>query len=259
MKKRITATDLRNGKRLCGAWAHLGSNLSAEILAKTGYDVIVPDMEHAPYSLTTLVSVLQAVESSGCFTMVRAPWNDIVSIKQILDCGADGIHIPYVNTREEAEYAVRACKYPLQGMRGVATSQRATCFGMQKMSYLNRANRDIVVMLAIETPDAVDNIEAIASVPGVDGIFIGPSDLSTSMGYLADPAQPEVQEAIRKVESCAKKHGKFLATVSSGGNDMRQKFGKGYSLLYLFSDTTGLAAAATTRLNEAMVFLEQKI
>lgn len=112
MEKRITAADLRAGKKLCGAWAHLGSNLSAEILAKAGYDVIIPDMEHAPYSLPALVSVLQAVESSGCFTMVRAPWNDQVAIKQILDCGADGIHIPYVNTRQEAEYAVRACKYP---------------------------------------------------------------------------------------------------------------------------------------------------
>lgn len=154
MEKRITAADLRAGKKLCGAWAHLGSNLSAEILAKAGYDVIIPDMEHAPYSLPALVSVLQAVESSGCFTMVRAPWNDQVAIKQILDCGADGIHIPYVNTRQEAEYAVRACKYPPQGVRGVATSQRATCYGMEKMAYLTRANRDVVVMLAIETPEA---------------------------------------------------------------------------------------------------------
>lgn len=255
MEKRITAQDLRSGKKLCGAWAHLGCGLSAEILAKSGYDVIIPDMEHAPYTLPALVSVLQAVESSGCFTMVRAPWNDMVCIKQILDCGADGVHIPYVNTRQEAEYAVRACKYPPLGIRGVATSQRATGFGMQKMDYLTRANRDIVVMLAIETPEGVENIDAIASVEGVDGIFVGPTDLSTSMGYLADPGQPEVQAAIRKVEAAAKKHGKFLSTISSGGEDMRKKFDLGYSLLYLFSDTTGLAAAAQAHLQQARDYI----
>ena len=257
MEKRITAADLRAGKKLCGAWAHLGSNLSAEILAKAGYDVIIPDMEHAPYSLPALVSVLQAVESSGCFTMVRAPWNDQVAIKQILDCGADGIHIPYVNTRQEAEYAVRACKYPPQGVRGVATSQRATCYGMEKMAYLTRANRDVVVMLAIETPEALADIEAIAATEGVDGIFLGPSDLSTSMGYLAAPGQPEVQAAIRTVEAAAKRHGKFLSTISSGGEDMRRKFDLGYSLLYLFSDTTGLAAAAQAHLKEAREYIGQ--
>ena len=281
MEKRITATDLRAGKKLCGAWAHLGSNLSAEILAKAGYDVIIPDMEHAPYSLPALVSVLQAVESSGCFTMVRAPWNDQVAIKQILDCGADGIHIPYVNTRQEAEYAVRACKYPPQGVRGVATSQRATCYGMEKMAYLTRANRDVVVMLAIETPEAVANIDDIASVEGVDGIFLGPSDLSTSMGYLAAPAEmtndllkihqytttcistfsqigvERSMNAPETVESAAKRHGKFLSTISSGGEDMRRKFDLGYSLLYLFSDTTGLAAAAQAHLKEAREYIGQ--
>ena len=104
---------------------------------------------------------------------------------------------------------------------------------------------------------AVANIDDIASVEGVDGIFLGPSDLSTSMGYLAAPGQPEVQAAIRTVESAAKRHGKFLSTISSGGEDMRRKFDLGYSLLYLFSDTTGLAAAAQAHLKEAREYIGQ--
>ena len=217
MEKRITAADLRAGKKLCGAWAHLGSNLSAEILAKAGYDVIIPDMEHAPYSLPALVSVLQAVESSGCFTLVRAPWNDQVAIKQILDCGADGIHIPYVNTRQEAEYAVRACKYPPQGVRGVATSQRATCYGMEKMAYLTRANRDVVVMLAIETPEAVANIDDIASVEGVDGIFIGPFDLSISTGMPGDFENPQFKAALERILAACHAAGKPCLIFTGDG------------------------------------------
>lgn len=244
------ATRLRNREKFCGAWAQLGSNISAEILAEAGFDVIVPDMEHAPYSLPTLVSVLQAIKASNCFSMVRTPWNDAVLIKQILDCGAQGIHVPYICNREQAEYAVQCCKYPPDGIRGMASSQRAVCYGMHKMEYFHHANDDIIVMVAIETPEGVERIEEIASVDGVDGIFIGPTDLSTSMGYLADPSNPEVQKAIRYIEKVTLQAGKFLGTISSGGKDMEEKYSRGYSLLYLFSDASSLCSAAVRAVNE---------
>jgi len=164
----------------------------------------------------------------------------------------------HVCTKEEAEYAVKCCKYPPRGFRGVATSQRATTYGLEKNTYVPAANDTVVVMVAIETYEAVQNIEEIAAVEGVDGIFIGPADLSTSMGHLINPAHPDVQEAIRHVEEVTLKSGKFLATVSSGGEDARKKYDRGYSLLYPFSDTSNLALAASHAVTEFRNYLSEK-
>lgn len=240
------AERLRKCEKVSAAWAQLTSNMSAEILAEAGFDVIVPDMEHAPYTLQTLVSVLQAIKANDCFAMVRAPWNDAVLIKQILDCGAHGIHVPYVSTVEEAEYAVKCCKYPLMGIRGLASSQRATCYGMKKLEYFNKANAETVVMIAIETPEGVRNIDDLTSVDGVDGIFIGPSDLSTSMGYLFNPKVQEVQDAIRKVEKAALAKGKFLATIAPDIEAASKLYDRGYSMVYFMSDVSALANSAQT-------------
>ena len=245
MSSLTVAERMRRGEKLSASWAQLTSSMSAEILAEAGFDVIVPDMEHAPYSLPQLVSVLQAIKGTDCFSMVRAPWNDAVMIKQILDCGAQGIHVPYVCNREEAEYAVKCCKYPLQGIRGLTSSQRATCYGMRKQAYFDRANRDIIVMVAIETSEGVENIEEIASVEGVDGIFIGPSDLSTSMGYFYNPKAPEVQEAIFRVEKSAKEKGKFLGTIAADFESAKALYDRGYTLVYFMSDVSAVANAAT--------------
>ena len=238
------AERLRKCEKISAAWAQLTSNMSAEILAEAGFEVIVPDMEHAPYTLESLVSVLQAIKANDCFAMVRAPWNDAVLIKQILDCGAHGVHVPYVSTAEEAEYAVKCCKYPLQGIRGLASSQRATCYGMKKQEYFAAANRDIIVMTAIETPEGVENIDKIASVDGLDGIFIGPSDLSTSMGHFFNPKAPEVQEDIHKVECVVKVKGKFLATIAPNIDAAAALYDRGYSLVYFLSDVGAVANAA---------------
>ena len=165
-------------------------------------------------------------------------------IKQALDTGAYGIHVPYVSTRKEAEYAVKCCKYAPQGVRGIAGSQRATNFSLSKADYYARANEDVIVMIAIETPEGVGNIREIASVEGVDGIFIGPADLSTSMGYMANPSVPEVQAAIREIEEGTKECGKFLATIASSAKAAKPLYDRGYTMVALLSDTTGLAKLA---------------
>ena len=256
MSIRVTPEDLRSGKKLIGAWSQLNNSMSAEIMAKVGFDVIVPDMEHAPMTLPDLVEIMQAAELGGAFTMVRAPWNDVVWLKQILDCGAKGIHVPYVSTKEEAEAAVRGCKYPTWGMRGIASATRASDYGLNKPQYWAHANEDVIVMVAIETPAGVANIDEIASVEGVDGIFIGPSDLSGNMGYMGHPEDPAVQEAIRKIEASAKAHGKFLATISGGGEDAKKKYDRGYSLLYLYSDCGAVVSGAKKALAEAKEFIK---
>ncbi len=239
---------LRSHEPVSATWAQLASNISAEILAETGFEVLVIDMEHSPVTIERLISMLQGIKGTGCVPFVRAPWNDMVWIKQILDAGVCGVHIPYVSTKEEAEYAVKACKYAKAGFRGIAGSQRAVMYGMDKADYYARANSDITVMVAIETERGVNNIDEIASVDGVDGIFIGPADLSTDMGHLGHPEHPEVQAAMRKIEAGAKKAGKFLGTVAADADAAEKLYDMGYSLVYFFSDSTGLVTAAKKQL-----------
>ena len=246
---------LKNKGRVLAAWAQMGSNLSAEIFAEAGFDMVVIDSEHSPTTLPGLAAMMQATKGTNCFPMVRVPWNDMVMLKQTLDVGAAGVHIPYVSTPEEAEAAVWFCKYPPMGVRGIAGSQRAVCYGQDKADYYARANKDIIVMIAIETPEGVANIEKIAAIPGLDGIFIGPADLSTSMGHLANPAHPEVQAAIRHIEEVVNASDKFLGTVSAGKEDTVAKFERGYNLLYAISDTTGLSNLAVKTVAEMKEYL----
>ena len=240
---------LRKGKRVSAAWAQLGSVFSTEIFAEAGFDVIVIDMEHAPWDLKTAASAMQACKGTGCAPFVRIPWNDMVWCKHALDLGAYGLHIPYISTKKEAEDAVRFCKYPTDGgIRGIAGSHRAVNFGLSKKEYYKRADQDIIIMLAIESKEGVENIDEIASVEGVDGIFIGPSDLSTNYGYMVNPNVPEVQKAIHKIEESAKMHGKFLGTIASNVEEAQRLYDTGYSIIYFMSDTTSLSTLASQQI-----------
>ena len=169
---------------------------------------------------------------------VRAPWNDFVTIKRILDAGVSGILVPYVNSAEEAARAVSACKYPLEGIRGIAPSPRAGGYGMNQRDYLDYANEELDVLVAVETKTAVDHIEEIVKTNGLDGIFIGPMDLATSFGHFCNPKDEEVQEAIRKVESVVLGSDKFLATVAGSFEEAKKLYEKGYSMVIMMSDTT---------------------
>ena len=173
-------------------------------------DWVLVDLEHSPADLMTLVSQLQGIGCGKAVPIVRAPWNDFVVIKRILDAGAMGLVIPYVNTREQAEAAVRACTYPRTGIRGIAGSVRAMGYGGNSADYMKSANQEILVITQIETYEAVENLDEILSVPGIDGFFIGPMDLATSMGFLGNPNTPEVQEVISRVEKKILGSGKFL-------------------------------------------------
>lgn len=230
---------IKDGKRTAGAWAQLCSPLSAECLARGGYDWILIDMEHAAGDVLTLIGQCQAIAAAGtgAAPIVRTPWNDLVWIKRILDAGAYGLMIPYVNTKEEAVRALQACKYPPMGIRGIAGSIRAAGYGRDTASYLKRANDEIFIMLQVETTQAIDNMEEIASVPGIDALFIGPMDLSTSMGYFGNPAAPEVQAAIAKAEAKAKKLGMPLGTISGTWDQAKTLFERGYQLITLVSDS----------------------
>jgi len=239
---------LRDGEKTAGAWIQIASPFTAEILSQAGFDWLLIDMEHGPGDILTLVSQLQAMKGSDASALVRAPWNDFVIIKRILDTGVHGVLVPYVNTKEEVEAAVRACRYPREGIRGVAGSPRAQGYGQNVMDYLRRANEEILLITAVETPEAVSNLDQILEVEELDGIFIGPMDLSTNMGHLGHPEHPEVQQAIATVEQKVLEAGKVLSTISGSWEQAEQLYERGYQMVTLMADGISLGRLAAAKL-----------
>lgn len=235
---------LKEGKKTSGAWLQIANPFTAEIMSRAGFDWLVIDMEHGPGDILTLVSQLQAMNGTDTCALVRTPWNDFVAIKRILDTGVHGLLIPYVNSKEEAEAAVRACRYPPEGIRGVAGSPRAQGYGQNVQEDLKSAKEEILLITAVETPEAVANLDEILSVDGVDGIFIGPMDLATNMGYLGQPSQPEVEEVIVGIEKKVFASGKILATLAGTWEQAEKLYDKGYQMIMLMADGTSLAKLA---------------
>jgi 4-hydroxy-2-oxoheptanedioate aldolase len=186
---------LKSGKLQLGLWHSLSSHIVAEILADAGFDWILLDTEHAPNELPMVLAELQALSGGTAHPVVRPAWNDPVIIKRLLDVGAQSLLIPYVETEEEARRAVMSVRYPPDGFRGFAGQARASRYGRIK-GYHAAANAEICLLLQVETKRGLDNLEAIASVEGVDGVFIGPGDLSAGLGYLGQPNHPDVIKII---------------------------------------------------------------
>jgi 4-hydroxy-2-oxoheptanedioate aldolase len=201
---------LAEGKTQIGLWSSLASHYSVEVIAGAGYDWILLDMEHSPNDLESLLAQLQAAAPYPTTPIVRVPWNDMVTIKRVLDAGAQSLLIPYVQNAAEAKAAVANTRYPPAGVRGVAGTTRATRFGRIK-DYAKRAHEEICVLVQAETKQALDNLEAICAVEGVDGVFIGPADLHASLGLTGEVANPEVKplidEAIKLIRGCGKAPG----------------------------------------------------
>lgn len=235
---------LKEGKKSAGAWLQLASPLTAEIIGRAGFDWVIIDHEHGPGEILDLIAQLQALNGSGASPLVRAPWNDFVSIKRILDAGVEGILVPYVNNRAEVEAVVRACCYPPRGIRGVAGSPRAAGYGYNIREYLDRADEELLILISVETPVAVENLDDILQVDRLDGVFIGPMDLATSMGYRFDPRQPEVQQAIATIEGKVLASGKFLATLTGNWDQAHQLYERGYQMLLLMADGVTLSRVA---------------
>jgi 4-hydroxy-2-oxoheptanedioate aldolase len=201
---------LANGQTQIGLWSSLSSNYTVEVIAGAGFDWILLDMEHSPNDLESVLAQLQAAAPYPTQPVVRVPWNDMVTIKRVLDVGAQSLLVPYVSNVEEAAAAVSYTRYPPRGARGVAGTTRASRFGRIK-DYARRAHEETCLLVQVETQAALDNIEAICRVPGIDGVFIGPADLHASLGYpgeIANPAvKPRIDDAIRRIRKAAKAPG----------------------------------------------------
>lgn len=201
---------LQAGRAQIGLWSSLSSNYSVEVIAGAGFDWLLLDTEHSPNDLESLLTQLQAAAPYPTHPVVRVPWNDMVMIKRVLDIGAQSLLVPYVSTPEEAAAAVSFTRYPPVGVRGVAGTTRASRFGRVK-DYATRAHEEICLLVQLETQRALDNLEAICAVEGVDGVFIGPADLHASLGHTGQIANPQVKplidEAIRRIRKCGRAPG----------------------------------------------------
>lgn len=189
---------LKNGQPQIGLWLGLCSPYSAELLAGAGFDWLLIDGEHAPNNVQTTLSQLQAIAPYPSQPVVRPPWNDPVIIKQLLDIGAQTLLLPMVQNAEQAKQAVRATHYPPAGIRGVGSALARASRWNRVPDYLTRANNEMCVIVQVETREAMNNLPEILKVEGVDGVFIGPADLSADMGFSGNPNHPEVKAAIEK-------------------------------------------------------------
>ena len=201
---------LKAGRAQIGLWSSLSSSYTVEVIAGAGFDWLLVDMEHSPNDVESLLGQLQAAAPYATHPVVRVPWNDMVAIKRVLDVGAQALLVPYVSTAEEAVAAVSYTRYPPRGVRGVAGTTRATRFGRIK-DYAVRAHEELCLLVQVETRAALDNIEAICAVEGVDGVFIGPAVLHASLGYPGEIAHPKVKplidDAVRRIRKAGKAPG----------------------------------------------------
>lgn len=231
---------IAEGRLQIGLWSQLTTGLAAELLARSGFDWIVIDTEHAATELPAVMHQLQALAASDTSAVVRVAWNDPVLIKRVLDVGAQTILIPFIETADDARRAVAATRYPPHGMRGVATCHRANQFG-RIGDYLHVAAQEICVLVQIETRTGLENAAAIAAVDGVDGVFVGPSDLSGSLGHLGNAHHPEVRAAIAAIHAAAEAAGKASGTLTAVEEDAHGFIEAGFTFVAVGSDVGLLA------------------
>jgi len=241
---------IASGEILYGFWLELGSPAAAEILAGVGYDCAMIDMEHGPHSVSEAIGLMQAMRGTDCRPMARVPSNDAVAIKRILDAGVQGVMVPSVDDAEQAAAAAAACRYPPSGKRGYAASiVRASRYGLDLERYLERFEQEeLLVICQIETVRAVENVEAIAAVEGVDLLFVGPNDLAADAGFFGRLDAPEVDAMVTRVEEACAKAGRALGGIVSPNRSLADLKARGYGMILRDADVSLLREAARASL-----------
>ncbi|MBP7646561.1 MAG: aldolase/citrate lyase family protein [Comamonas sp.] len=246
---------LKAGQPQIGLWSTLPSPYVSELVAGSGFDWLLLDTEHTPTDVPQMVQQLQGVAAAqvraGCAptqAVVRPAWNDKVLIKRYLDIGAQTLLLPFVQNADEARAAVDAVRYAPQGVRGMGGSMRASNFGRDS-EYVAKAAHEICLLVQVETRDALVNLEEIASVEGVDGVFIGPADLSASLGYAGHSTHPDmtaiIDDALHRVRSCGKAPGILVTSPERVQSCLHQGalfVAVGMDMLLLRSGADALAA-----------------
>ena len=235
--------EQRGSRPPLGTWIMSTSPLVAEAVGHAGFDWAVVDMEHSPLDLSTVVHLLQAVAGTRMAPVVRVPWNDTVMIKRVLDAGAQTLLVPFVQNAQEAAAAVAATRYPPQGVRGMAGMSRGSRFGTAP-DYFNQANAQVSVIVQLETPQAVQQLESIAAVPGVEGVFLGPADLSGAMGLPGQLAHPEVMALMADAARRARALNMPVGTVGGTFELVARYRDAGFDFVAIASDLGLLMRAA---------------
>ena len=251
MRVNTAKRKLQEGEATIGTWLATGSPLAAEMLAHQGFDWLNVDMEHNAIDLQTTQSLFQAIATTDTIPFARVPWNDPQIIKRVLDIGAYGVVVPTVETVDQAEQAVGACRYPPEGYRGMGTI-RGRLYGGD--DYAEQANKEICVVLMLETKTAVDNADEILKVPGIDAVFIGPNDLAASMGLPLglDNAHPDHVAAVESIRRSCENAGVPSGIHCASSASVNQRIGEGFQWIALSSDAgfmTGQASSEIKTLN----------
>ena len=226
---------LASGGACYGGWLYLGSPASAELMGQVGFDFLVMEGEHGALDMSVMQAQLMALNGSPAVPMMRVPWNDPVKVKVALDVGVKGIMFPMVNSGEEALKAVRACRYPPQGMRGIGPG-RCTLYGLSAQDYLKTANDDLLIFVIVEHEQAVQNLEEILSVPGIDGVFFGYADYAGSLGLTGQNNHPRVLEARSRVLEATQRHGVAAGHAARSPAQAQELRALGFRLITLGSD-----------------------
>jgi 4-hydroxy-2-oxoheptanedioate aldolase len=238
----FTQAIARQEKQI-GLWVSLSSNFAAEVVAGSGYDWVLVDMEHSPNDLGSVMAQLQVFAGSRSTAIARPQWNDSVMVKRLLDIGAPGLLFPMVQTVEEAQAAVAATRYPPRGIRGVSGSTRANAFG-RITDYFANVENQTTVLVQLETRSAIDNALAIGSVEGVNGVFFGPADIAADIGKLGQPMCDEVWDLIRPAAQQLIDKGIPVGTLVQDPDFASDLLNNGFSFVACGSDTGLLARSA---------------
>lgn len=241
------------GELLSGSFLSLGSSLTAEIAGQAGFDYVIIDLEHGSGDLSHLLVQLQALAGTPAAPVVRVTWNEPPRYKRALDMGASGIMTPWVNNVAEAEQAVQSMLYAPAGLRGVAGWNRACHFGPKFQEYVSEANDKLLGIVQIETPEGLENVEAIAAVGRVDVVYVGPADLSTSLGIQGQFFHETMQAAYDRIVAACKANGKAPGILVQSLDQLEYVVEKGFSFVTISSD----AGAVTKGLYDNAALFER--
>lgn len=254
MRENTVKAKWRAGEATVGAWLSIPSTYSAEIMAHQGFDWVCVDMQHGMIDYPDAAAMFTAISTTDSIPLCRVPWNEPSIIMKVLDAGAYGIVVPLVNTRAEAEAAVAACRYPPEGIRSNGANRAVLYAGGD---YVQGANREIACMVMIETRQAIDNLDDILSTPGLDGVYIGPSDLSFALGLpprMDSDVPLHVETVARILEGC-KRHG-IVAGIHTGGPAFSaKKIQEGFQMVTLTSDGVSMTRGTQAQLKEMRGYL----
>ncbi len=233
----------QRGEAVVNGWLSIPSAFSAEVMAHQGFDSLTVDMQHGVVDYQAAVTMLQAIATTPIIPLARVPWNDPGPVMKILDAGAYGVICPMISTREQAEALVAACRYPPRGHRSWGPVRASLYAGSD---YGEHANDEILVMPMIETGEALENLDDILSVPGIDAVYVGPSDLSLALGCKPrlDQTDPPVVDAQQRIVAACRKHGVVAGIHNATAAYAQTMIAAGYQFVTLASDSRFLAAKA---------------